>query len=500
MLVVGQALSRSVRSEVDDAAALEALGTTRSGRVLATLPRTACTAAVAALVSATVALGSSHLFPLEPVRAAEPDPGLRADWLVLALTPVLVVLGTLVLGALSAWRATGPPRLAPGERTVLGGAPARWGLPAALVAGAELARRPARSATGVPGSVVAAGTAAAVAIVVGASGFGASLDRLTDSPALYGWTWDAMVFDPPEAGDDVAGRIVDDPALDAVTAVRTRSVTVGDRSVLTLGIEPLRGDILPVVTDGRAPADDDEAALGGKTLRRLDVDVGDTVAVSARGGTTRRLEVVGRVLFPVVNPDVSSSVDVGEGMVLTAGGLEAVAGSVRPMSYLVDLAPGQGFAALAASYGQAFGPQQPPDVRNIERVGAIPSALAAVVAALGAGMLAFGLAATVRRRRRDLAVLRTLGFDRRQVRWTVASQATTLVAPALLVGVPLGLVLGRQGWRAVARGLSVPAEPAASAVVVAATIVGTLVLANAAAALAAVRAGRARPGDLLRTE
>jgi hypothetical protein len=35
---------------------------------------------------------------------------------------------------------------------------------------------------------------------------------------------------------------------------------------------------------------------------------------------------------------------------------------------------------------------------------------------------------------------------------------------------------------------------------VAATIVGTLVLANAAAALAAVRAGRAQPGDLLRTE
>ena len=61
------------------------------------------------------------------------------------------------------------------------------------------------------------------------------------------------------------------------------------------------------------------------------------------------------------------------------------------------------------------------------------------------------------RRRRDLAVLKTMGFVRRQVTITVAWQATAMVAIALLVGMPIGVALGRWAWTLLAGQLGVPA-------------------------------------------
>ena len=157
--------------------------------------------------------------------------------------------------------------------------------------------------------------------------------------------------------------------------------------------------------------------------------------------------------------------------------------------------------ALRDSFGtQLFGPQQPPDIRNYERVHPVPLALAGLVGALGSGMLTLGLTGAIRRRRRDLAVLRTLGFDRRQVRWTLASQAMSVVVPAILIGIPVGVALGRQAWTVLADRLSVPAAPATSIALLAAVTAGTILLANATAALAAVRVGRSRPADVLRAE
>src|SRR3954462_2613495 len=69
------------------------------------------------------------------------------------------------------------------------------------------------------------------------------------------------------------------------------------------------------------------------------------------------------------------------------------------------------------------------------------------------------LLASVRRHRRDLAVLKTIGFVRRQVSATVAWQATTLALGALVAGVPAGLALGRWTWRLVANGLGSVSPP-----------------------------------------
>ena len=91
-------------------------------------------------------------------------------------------------------------------------------------------------------------------------------------------------------------------------------------------------------------------------------------------------------------------------------------------------------------------------------------------------------------------------FVGRQVRATVAWLAVTIVAPALVLGLPLGIAAGRWGWRLFARYLAVvpePIAPAAGTLIIAVAVVAvTTVIAAAPAQLAA----RVRPARFLRTE
>ena len=68
------------------------------------------------------------------------------------------------------------------------------------------------------------------------------------------------------------------------------------------------------------------------------------------------------------------------------------------------------------------------------------------MAVLLAAAVANALVVAVRRRRHDLAVLRTLGFTTGQVVRTVLWQATTVGAVAVIVGIPLGVIVGRWTW------------------------------------------------------
>src|SRR4029077_3494138 len=82
--------------------------------------------------------------------------------------------------------------------------------------------------------------------------------------------------------------------------------------------------------------------------------------------------------------------------------------------------------------------QRPGDIKNYAAIRDTPLALAAVLGVLAVGTLAHVLLTGVRRRRRDLAVLKTLGFTRWQVLRTVGWEASALAAAALLAGIPLG--------------------------------------------------------------
>ena len=110
------------------------------------------------------------------------------------------------------------------------------------------------------------------------------------------------------------------------------------------------------------------------------------------------------------------------------------------------------------------------------------------------------LVTAVRRRRRDLALLATLGFTRRQVSSTIAWQATTVGLAALAFGVPLGIVLGRVSWNVLADNLGTVAEPITAVVVVLLSIPVVLALVNLIAYIPGRMAARLRPAVILRSE
>jgi hypothetical protein len=73
--------------------------------------------------------------------------------------------------------------------------------------------------------------------------------------------------------------------------------------------------------------------------------------------------------------------------------------------------------------------------------------------------LGLTLVASVRRRRRSTAMLRTLGFTGRQLRASVAWQSSIAVVIGLAVGVPLGIVVGRFLWDLFATNIYVVPSP-----------------------------------------
>ena len=128
-----------------------------------------------------------------------------------------------------------------------------------------------------------------------------------------------------------------------------------------------------------------------------------------------------------------------------------------------------------------------------------PAALAALLGGLALVAVGHALVTTVRRRRRELAVLKTLGFNRRQVRLSIAWQATTLAVVGLLVGIPLGVLVGTVAWRLVANGLGVApiaVLPGAVALLIPAVILPV----NLVAYFPARAAARTRPAVALQTE
>ena len=72
--------------------------------------------------------------------------------------------------------------------------------------------------------------------------------------------------------------------------------------------------------------------------------------------------------------------------------------------------------------------QRPAEIVNYKSMGTMPVILAAGVAAGAVAGLGLALVASVRRRRRDLALLKTLGFTRRQLAATIAWQSTVIAA------------------------------------------------------------------------
>jgi ABC-type lipoprotein release transport system permease subunit len=126
--------------------------------------------------------------------------------------------------------------------------------------------------------------------------------------------------------------------------------------------------------------------------------------------------------------------------------------------------------------------QRPAEVIGYSNLGATPGLLGGALAAGAVIALGLTLVASVRRRRHDLALLKTLGFTNGQLAATVAWQSTVAVTMGTVVGVPLGIALGRSLWDLFAREIDAVPDPSTPVLSVVVIAIGALVLANLVAA------------------
>jgi hypothetical protein len=150
--------------------------------------------------------------------------------------------------------------------------------------------------------------------------------------------------------------------------------------------------------------------------------------------------------------------------------------------------------------GVAIVPVTPTNLVNFGEAVNFPLILGAVLVLFGAATLVHVLVVSVARRRRELGLLKALGFVRLQSAAAVCWQATTVALVGVVVGVPVGIAAGHEVWRAFATNLGVVPDPVLPVGVVAAVAFGVLVVANVLAVGPALVSARQRAGPLLRTE
>jgi hypothetical protein len=503
LLVAGQGVSRRILLDAADHDALRALGATRPQLFAVGMARAALAGLIGALGAVAVAVALSPLSPLGLARSAEPSPGLDLDpAVVLGGAAALVVL-VLLLAALPAWQAAGARSGGGDPGTAqrsgrLADLLARAGFPATAVAGVRLAMERGRGRAAVPVRSAILACALGAVTVAGALAFNASLGHLLDSPKLYGWNWDAMVGNN-QGADHAAQTIAPKAWVAAVSAGTMGDIGVdGDRAG-GLAFDAVKGSIDPVVISGRAPGAADEILLGTET--DAGAQLGQTVIIHV-GGTSMPMRLVGRGVLPVF----SDTSRLGVGAWLPFGALQHLLGegAVQHDALFVRFAGdhANGLAQLQKLFGVngVVLPQRPTGLLNFGDFSALPLLLGAVLAAGAVATLAHAVATSVQRRRRDLAILKTLGFVRRQVALTVAWQTTAIAAVAVVVGVPLGVVAGRWTWTLYAGQQGAVAEPVVPVVSTLLLVPAALLLANLVAAIPGRYAARTSPAIVLRAE
>jgi hypothetical protein len=520
LLLVGQTLGRQIFLESVEYPTLRALGMTRGQLVGAALVRAAAIGGAGAMIAAATAVALSPLAPIGLARRAEPHPGVALDRAVLTSGALAVMAVVAICAVAAAWSASRSPITALGvvepsraqSPSRLAGALAAAGLPVTTVIGARLALEPGRGRTAVPVRAAIAGAAAAVCALTTAGILVASLTQLVAVPAARGWTWDVSVgyFANPQEAERAASTLDATPDVDGYLGMLPGQLLVGSRPmepdskrVDILAIERGKGPVPLQVVEGREPVGPDEIALGTTTMRELGKRIGDRLDADLEAGPTVHLRIVGRMVLnagpldPAITP--------GKGAVVDFEVLRRTYPEVCPLVYLVRLDPtadrDQAVAALRRHFpGTVVDPVQHPDINNLARVKHLPGLLATLMALLALSTIIHTLASSVRRRRRDLAVLKTLGLLPRQISATVAWQGTTFATAAVLTGIPLGVAAGRWTWQLVAMQLGVLYEPVLPLLQVLVIAAGTLVVATLVAVGPAWVAAHIPPATVLRSE
>ena len=436
------------------------------------------------------------------MRRAEPLGGIRVDVPVLAIGAAGLVAVAALLGAVA------PIGVRPRrDRTsALAERLAALGVGAPVVVGVRAAL--ARGRSGAGPVATAAGVTVALAAVVAALAYQSGLVRMLDSPERYGWTWDAAYESyEGELDEGVLGFLGEDELVAAASVGHRAPITVNGESVPAFGFEDLTGAVRPEVLEGRMPRGRSEIALGAQTLDRLGVGLGDPVVVRGAQRQTTSATVVGITLVPIMSG--GDDLTVGEGALVDLEMIAALGGDDRGF-VLVDMADDGTDAELRAALVErglveeegaaVLGPQYTADLAGYDSVRWTPLLLAGLLAVLGTGVLAHTLFTSAAAQRRQLAVLKCLGFDRHDVRAAVRWHAIAVVGVCLALAVPVGLAVGRTLWTTFAEGLGVADDALTPTGSVVAVVAAALAVAVAIAIAPGRRAAAVHPAIALRSE
>jgi ABC-type antimicrobial peptide transport system permease subunit len=535
-----QAVSRQLRVGAEDTSVLRAIGGGPTVTSTDGLLGIVGAVTVGSLLAGAVAIGLSPLAPFGPVRSVDPSPGVSVDWTVLGfgvLVLILVFSGVAVVLAYrqAPHRATSlvPAREHPSSIVKLG---REAGIPVSGIAGLQFALESGRGRSAVPVRSVMLGAVLAIIVVTATLTFGASLNTLISHPTLYGWNFDYALYSTdgygPVPSMVVQPLLARDPTVASTTGVYFATGEIDGQVVPLLG-EPAHAAIAPPVLSGHRLNGPGQVVLGSATLAQLHKRVGDSVVVQGDGIPAVRLRIVGTSTLPTIGEVLGGHPTMSSGAVIPTSAVPAALldqfGPVSgPNALFIRLRPGSDPTAAQQSlekiaraalrtfrtpqdvaqngpgaYGvtmQLLGPQRPAEIVNYRTMGTTPGFLAGGLAVGAVAALALTLVASVRRRRRELALLKTFGFTQRQLAAAVAWQATVVAVVGLVVGIPLGIALGRFLWDAFAHQLSAVVDPTVAIVPLVLVVLSAIVLANLVAAFPGRIAARTPTALVLRAE
>ena len=549
LLIAVQLISRQLGDTAEDLSVLRSFGADQTAIVADGLIGIIASIVIGSLLAIGVAVLLSPLSPLGPVRAVYPHLGIAIDWTVLGIGVLVLVVALSVATLVLAWRRA-PHRAALRSRVVAPSsskalqAAASSGFPAPTLIGARFALEPGRGRATVPVRSTLLGAVLAVALVVATLTFGSGLQSLVAQPSLYGWNFTYLLNASNTAPPQTLSLLDRDPNVVAWEGYDYNDVEIDGQGVPFLfehGHSAHKESIAPPTLTGHAVDGDGQIVLGAATLAQLHKHLGDTVFVSygtPRSGQTyvppTPFVIVGTATMPAVG--FSSVIDdhtsMGTGGLISLTSLprsfqKATQSSIPalngPNLVFVRLRTGVSKAAglgdmqrvanaadraLAnvpngaanGDYVSVLGVQRPAEIVNYGTIGVTPALLAMVLAAAAIVALGLTLTASVRSRRRDLALLKTLGFTHRQLAGVVAWQASVSSAIGIVIGVPIGIAVGRTLWTLFAREIYAVPLPTVPVLAVVLVALGTLALANIIAAVPGRMAARTPTALLLRAE
>jgi hypothetical protein len=549
VLVATQLVARRLRADREDLRILRALGASPADTVLDGLVGLEAALVLGSILAVAVAVAVSPLSPLGPVAPVSGDRGVSLDWTVLGfglLVLIAVLGGAAALLALAAapHRSTLRPRLRTTSGARVVASAARSGFSGPGVVGVRMALEPGEGRASVPVRSALLGSVLAVALVVTTLTFGDSLHALVSNPPLYGWNWTYTLNPVGSGGGEVPqvalAMLKHDKDVAAYSGASYNDLEVDGQNVPFL-LENDGAPVMPPILAGRAFHAGNEVVLGAATMAQLHKRLGDSVTISF--GTRAdapvdipptRLRIVGTATFPAIGfaSTVSDHTSMGTGVLIPFQALPKpfvaaidsgpdpalvgpnlvlvrtrtdvpAAAALASLQRIVAAADRAFAAAPGGSAGNAVvvqGVQRPAEIANYKTIGLTPAILVAGLVLGAVAALVLTLVASVRQRRRDLALLKTMGFVRRQLAAAVAWQATTVAVVGIVVGIPLGIVVGRWLWELFAEQINAVPYPTVSVLSVVLVALGTVGLANIVATLPARSAARTPTAILLRAE